>query len=165
MRTFLLTLILLALLAPALCAKLGACTIEGGAGLPPYPELNEAGECKNAQAAAGCGGKTDIVYVIDGSGSVAEEDYAKMIEFLQELSSMFQIDKKKVQIAVVQYAGSDSMAGCTTYQFNEATGVATAISSPSCPIAPLEKFVVQDLSGDASQICATLDAPQVNYKH
>jgi hypothetical protein len=137
-------------LSPATAGSIGACDIEGGGVLPAYPDKNVA-VCADTSSPSGCGSKVDIVYVIDGSGSIAAADYILIIEFLQELTSKFQVKDSKVRVGVVQYAGDDSLGVCQT------------TSSPySCPVDVLDRFIVQDLSGDPKQVCATLEAPKIN---
>ena len=55
---------------------------------------------------AGCGGKADIVFLLDKSGSVGQSNFNKMLEFVKDVSSDFDIGPNDVQIGVDTFSTS-----------------------------------------------------------
>ena len=52
-------------------------------------------KCKNA--------KLDVLFVVDGSGSVKKENFAIVKNFIQKLNERFDIGEEKTQIALIQF--------------------------------------------------------------
>ncbi|XP_037380431.1 collagen alpha-5(VI) chain isoform X2 [Talpa occidentalis] len=49
--------------------------------------------------------KTDIMFLVDSSGSIGPENFEKMKSFMKNLSAKLQIGADKIQIGVVQFSG------------------------------------------------------------
>ena len=54
-----------------------------------------------------------------------------------------------VNVGMVQYSGSN-LAGCDSV-------------AGTCDFSVIDQMVVQTLSGDSAQICATIEQPQINF--
>ncbi|KAK7493781.1 hypothetical protein BaRGS_00014922 [Batillaria attramentaria] len=54
----------------------------------------------------GCGGKADIVFLLDKSGSVGQDNFNKMLSFVKAVSTNFDIGPNDVQVGVDTYSTS-----------------------------------------------------------
>ncbi|GMH96767.1 hypothetical protein TrST_g2185 [Triparma strigata] len=140
-----LLLCLLALLAPrALAVDWGGCQVLNG-NPPANPVIDPAiHTCATNQTA--CDGKADVMFVMDGSGSITASAYQEAMDFLRELAMSFPMDDNLVNVGFVQYAGSSGFSTCDSV-------------SGTCEADVLNTFKVQELTGSAPQICAALDMP------
>lgn len=59
-----------------------------------------------------CAAKADIVFVLDSSGSIGQTNYNKMLKFVRDVSSKFDIGADKVRI------GTEIYSDRTYIQFN-----------------------------------------------
>ena len=75
---------------------------------------------------AGCGGKADIVFLLDKSGSVGQSNFNKMLEFVKDVSSNFDIGPNDVQIGVDTFSSSFS-SEFTLGRFGNKNGVSNAV--------------------------------------
>lgn len=100
-----LLLCLLALLAPrALAVDWGGCQVLNG-NPPANPVIDPAiHTCATNQTA--CDGKADVMFVMDGSGSISASAYQEAMDFLRELAMSFPMEDNLVNVGFVQYAGS-----------------------------------------------------------
>ena len=55
-----------------------------------------------------CGGRADIVFLLDKSGSVGQENYIKMLQFVKDVANNFAISPADVQIGVDTFSTSYS---------------------------------------------------------
>jgi hypothetical protein len=126
--------------------------VAGGSWAGPVAiELPQHACTPNATA---CDGEADIVFVMDGSASVDDLDFREATEFLKKLGMSFALGKDLVRISYVQYSGSSD---------DESSNYVTTCDSRSgnCDNSVTSRFVLQELSGDANQICASISAPQI----
>ena len=56
----------------------------------------------------GCSGKVDIAFVLDASGSIRNERFPKVIDFVVSIIEEFQVSQKDTRIAAVSYSDSAS---------------------------------------------------------
>ena len=75
---------------------------------------------------ADCGGKADIVFLLDKSGSVGQSNFNKMLEFVKDVSSNFDIGPNDVQIGVDTFSTSFSTE-FTLGKFADKHGVSAAV--------------------------------------
>ena len=80
-------------------------------------------------------------------------DFAKSEVFFKSLSESFALGPGLVEISIVQYSGTATELGA-----DNCDGLS---DSPFCAAAILNKFIVQPLSGDINQVCASLGQPQI----
>lgn len=59
-----------------------------------------------------CAAKADILFILDSSGSIGQTNYNKMLSFVRDVSSKFDIGPNKVQI------GTEIFSDRTYIQFN-----------------------------------------------
>ena len=64
---------------------------------------------------SGCGSKADILFVVDGSGSVAKKKFKKGIDFVNTVIKQFKIGKNENRIGVIQFSSKSR----TEFGFNE----------------------------------------------
>ncbi|CAH1252946.1 MATN1 [Branchiostoma lanceolatum] len=62
-----------------------------------------------AQQGQVCSAKLDLMLVLDGSGSVGDADFAKTLQFAENVVNAFDIGPDATQVGVVQYSDSNSM--------------------------------------------------------
>ena len=75
-----------------------------------------------------CGGKADIVFLLDKSGSVGQTNFDKMLTFVKDVSSNFQIGPNDVQIGVDTFSsGFNHEFNLGTFSSN--TDVASAVTA------------------------------------
>ncbi|GMH74004.1 hypothetical protein TrRE_jg8368, partial [Triparma retinervis] len=104
-------LLWLTALASAGAAKWGACTVQGGDPKAPVPIDPLLHNCNTSYA---CEGQADIMFVMDGSGSITSGDanaYNDAMDFLRELAMTFSMGDNLVRVGMVQYSGSNPGLG------------------------------------------------------
>jgi len=156
----LLALLLLLLPLAHAFTSFGSCAIQGGDWAGPVPAYQGDGttpivECTpNATA---CDGEADIVFVMDGSGSVDGTDYLEATTFLAKLAMSFAIGDDLVKVSFVQYSAGGT-AGTPAY-IPEGASIDSMGDTFDAPVA--EVFTLQELESDPNQICASLAAAQI----
>ena len=75
---------------------------------------------------ADCGGKADIVFLLDKSGSVGQSNFNKILEFVKDVSSNFDIGPNDVQIGVDTFSTSFN-SEFTLGRFGNKNGVNNAV--------------------------------------
>ncbi|XP_045153630.1 collagen alpha-4(VI) chain-like, partial [Echinops telfairi] len=70
--------------------------------------------------------KADIYFLMDGSGSITQDDFLEMKVFMNEVIRMFQVGPDRVQFGVVQYA-YDTQSQLILGQYASVAGLKTAI--------------------------------------
>ena len=74
----------------------------------------------------GCGGQADIVFLLDKSGSVGQSNFNKMLEFVRDVSSNFDIGPSDVQVGVDTFSSSFN-SEFTLGRFGNKNGVNNAV--------------------------------------
>ena len=127
----------------------GACTVTNGS--PPTPVPINSVE-HNCTTFAACDGQADVMFVMDGSSSITFSDsnaYTDAVAFMKDLAMSFSMGDNLVRVGMVQYsAPTGSLGTC-----DSVNGV--------CDASVLEKFEVQELTGNPKQLCAVLDRPMI----
>jgi len=88
-----------------IAANFGGCLINNGLAAPTPPSISSPGQCTDSSA---CGGEADIVFAMDGSGSISSTSYSQAVQFLRDLAMSFAIGQNLVHIGMIQWSGSPS---------------------------------------------------------
>ena len=64
---------------------------------------------------SGCGSKADILFVVDGSGSVGKKKFKKGIDFVNTVVKQFRVGKNENRIGVIQFSSKSR----TEFAFDE----------------------------------------------
>ena len=79
-----------------------------------------------------CNPKLDIIFVVDGSGSVGSTNFQITLDAIATLSAQYQIGPQAVQVGVIVYSGSPSPR-IELNQYSTASALMSAIQSISYP--------------------------------
>ena len=79
----------------------------GGGTVPSNPTIDPSiHTCTTNQT--GCDGQADVVFVMDGSGSVNAQQYSDAMDFLTDLAMSFPMHNDLVNVGMVQYSGGST---------------------------------------------------------
>jgi Mg-chelatase subunit ChlD len=60
--------------------------------------------------------KADIVFVLDGSGSIGAPNFAKVLTFVHDVVGYFDVNQQKVRIGLIEFSDSaTTVFSLTTY--------------------------------------------------
>ena len=120
----------------------------------------------------------DLVFILDESGSVVEEDFARQVGFVQQFVERYEIGfSASTQVALIRYGSSVQLEfNLNTYSSQQA--VLTALSSiqydsrgntntgGAISLAAMQVFVpaggVRPLAPDATRVCVVVTDGQSN---
>jgi len=110
------------------------------------PAVTSPGQCQDSTA---CAGEMDLVFVMDGSGSITPTMYADAVEFIEDFAMSFAIDSTLVNFGMVQWSG------------NAAGNCNPTANPPTCDASVINEFITLELSSDVDKICTMINAPQI----